>query len=531
MEYEPDSRRLQRRWGSCGAVAEWSKALAWKVSIRQKRIEGSNPSRSAIFPFRYSPNSPKGADFPCLFGYTQSRMIPICSTPARGIGGTIRGIDFGGRGIVLTDKEVKNAAPRDKAYKMADAGGLYLYVAPTGTKSWRMKFRLHGKEKLLTFGPYPDVKLGEARDRRDAARRQIREHIDPSGARKRAQEAKEIALAEQAKLITFEQAARDWHALQTPRWVPVHATDVITSLERDVFPALGAKSLVAIDAPAVLKCLRAVEDRGSIETAKRLRQRISAVYSYAISEGIVSSDPASVVGKALKPLPKKVKQPAITDPNEARLVLVAAEASGASPVTKLASRLLALTQARPGMVRGAEWTEFEDIDWEGSAYGPFRPLWRIPANRMKLALDLKDEEAFEHQVPLCWQAVEALRAVRRLTGRNRLVFPGQRHSHRPLSENAIGYLYNRVGYHGRHVPHGWRSSFSTTMNTLAVKLKRGDDEKIIELMLAHVPQNKVKAAYDRAGHMERRRELAQEWADLLMNGMRSADALLDGPRR
>lgn len=124
------------------------------------------------------------------------------------------------------------------------------------------------------------------------------------------------------------------------------------------------------------------------------------------------------------------------------------------------------------MIRGAEWSEFEGIDWGGESFGPFLPMWTIPAQRMKLILDLKDEEHFEHQVPLCWQAVDVLTAVRRLTGRGRLVFPGQRHSHRPISENAIGYLYNRVGFFGRHVPHGWRSSFSTTMNALAVKQKR-----------------------------------------------------------
>jgi integrase len=434
---------------------------------------------------------------------------------------------------MLTDTAVKKAEPRDKPYKMADAGGLYLYVAATGSKSWRMKFRLHGKEKLLTFGPYPDVKLAEARERRDAARRQIRDHIDPSGARKRAQEAKEQQKVEDAKLITFETAARTWHDLQRGRWAPVHADDVITSLERDVFPAFGGRPLAAVDAPMILKALRVVEDRGAIETAKRLRQRISAVFCYAISEGIMpagAADPAAVVGKALKPLPKKGKQPAITDVDEARKVLIAAEASGASPITKLASRLLALTQSRPGMIRGAEWSEFTGIDWEGDTYGPFLPLWTIPAQRMKLVLDLKEEQAFEHVVPLSWQAVDVLRAVRRLTSRNRLVFPGQRHSHKPLSENAIGYLYNRVGFHGRHVPHGWRSSFSTSMNALAKRLRR-DDSDVIELMLAHVPENKVKAAYDRAGHMERRRELSQEWSDMLMESMAGANSLLEGPRR
>ena len=432
---------------------------------------------------------------------------------------------------MLTDAAVKRTEVREKAYKVADAGGLFLYIAPSGLKSWRMKFVLGGKEKLLTFGSYPTVKLSEARERRDEVRRQLREHVDPSGARKRAQEAREAAKAEASKQVTFEQSARTWWELNRGRWAPVHAADVITSLERDVFPELGGKALVAITSPAVLKVLRAVEDRGSIETARRLRQRISAVFAYAISEGVVALDPAAQVGKALKPLPKRGRQPALTDVDEARGVLVAAEASGASPITKFASRFLALTQSRPGMVRGVAWDEIEGVDWTDTRFGPDLPIWRVPAGRMKLVLDLKDEETFEHVIPLSWQAVDVLRAVRRLTGRNRLIFPGQRHSHRPLSENAIGYLYNRVGFHGRHVPHGWRSSFSTTMNGLAKRRGTFGDGDVIELMLAHVPENKVKAAYDRAGHMERRRELGQEWADMLMRGLARADDLIAGVRR
>lgn len=432
---------------------------------------------------------------------------------------------------MLTDAAVKKAASREKPYKMADSGGLYLYVTPSGGKLWRMKFEFGGKEKLLTFGPYPDVKLSEARDKRDEARRSIRERVDPSGARRKAHEAREAAKAEEARQLSFEQAARTWFEQQRGRWAPVHANDVITSLERDVFPSLGKRAITAIDAPAVLKTLRVVEDRGSIETARRLRQRISGVFAYWISEGVVQIDPAAGVGKALKPLPKAGKQPSITDPAEAQGVLVAAEASGASPITKLASRFLALTQSRPGMVRGVAWDEIEGVDWSDTRFGPELPIWRVPAARMKLVLDLKDEQEFEHLIPLCWQAVDVLRAARRLTGRNRLVFPGQRHSHQPLSENAIGYLYNRVGYHGRHVPHGWRAAFSTTMNALAVRHKRVGDDAVVELMLAHVPENKVKAAYDRAGHMERRRELSQEWADLLMDGMVRANDLLEGRRR
>jgi len=427
---------------------------------------------------------------------------------------------------MLTDAQAKKAAPREKPYKMADAGGLYLYVATTGLRSWRMKFRFQGVEKLLTFGPYPDVSLSEARQKRDDARRMIRDNEDPSGARAKSKAVKEAERLERARKLSFEQVARTWHELQAPRWAPVHSADVITSLERDVFPDLGGRALDEIDAPTVLATLRTVEGRGSIETARRLRQRISAVFCYAISEGIATTDPAAIVTKALKPLPKKGKQPALTEIDDLRGVLRAAEASGASPVTKLASRLLALTSVRPAVVRGAVWEEFEGIDWSGDLVGPSLPIWRVPAARMKLVLDRKDEESFEHVVPLSWQAVDVLREVHRLTGRGKLVFPGQRHAHRPLSENAIGYLYNRVGYHGRHVPHGWRAAFSTIMNEL-----HRPDRAVIDLMLAHVPANKVEAAYNRARHMTRRRELAQEWANLLLDGLPHASALLDGPRR
>ncbi|KKW93854.1 tyrosine-type recombinase/integrase [Sphingobium chungbukense] len=427
---------------------------------------------------------------------------------------------------MLTDGQVRKAAPKDKPYKLADSGGLYLYVAKSGLRSWRMKFRFQGKEKLLTFGPYPDVSLAIARDKRDEARRLLRDHIDPSGSRQKAREMAEAERIERARKLTFEQVTRIWHEVQAPRWAPVHAADVITSLERDVFPDMGGLPLDEIDAPMVLATLRKVEARGSIETARRLRQRISAVFCYAISEGTAANDPAAIITKALKPLPKKGKQPAMVKLPELRGVLSAAESSGASPVTKFASRLLALTAVRPAVVRGVSWDEFEEIDWSGNLIGPTLPIWRVPAARMKLILDRKDEESFEHVVPLPWQAVDLLREVRRLTGRGKLVFPGQRHAHRPLSENAIGYLYNRVGYHGRHVPHGWRASFSTIMNE-----RHRPDRAIIDLMLAHVPSNKVEAAYNRARHMTRRRELGQEWADLLMEGLPPAAALLDGPRR
>lgn len=419
---------------------------------------------------------------------------------------------------MLSDVKVRKAAAADAEYKLADERGLYLLVKPNGSKLWRMKYRIAGREKKLVFGAYPEVSLAEARDRRDAARRLLREGIDPADEKKRRAQA-----AEPAEVHTFESVAREWHELQKGRWVPVHAEDVLRSLERDVFPLLGGRPINAIEAHDVLTMLRGVEARGSIETAKRIRQRVSAVFVLAISKRLARDNPAAMLEHALLPRKKPKRQPAVVDLAELRALLDKAERSGASPVTLLASRLLALTAVRPGVVRGARWDELRlDVA---------EPYWHIPAERMKLSLERKDEQAFDHVVPLAPQAVEILRAIHRLTGTGPLVFPGQRHAHIPLSENAIGYLYNRVGWHRRHVPHGWRAAFSTIMNERAVASGRPEDRQVIDLMLAHTPENKVESAYNRARFMERRREIAAEWADLLTEGLLPAENLLELARR
>jgi integrase len=237
---------------------------------------------------------------------------------------------------------------------------------------------------------------------------------------------------------------------------------------------------------------------------------MSAIFVYGIASGICQIDPAAIVQGAMAPLIKG-RQPAIVDLDEAREVLRCAEAEPAHPVTKLALRLLALTAVRPGEIRGATWREFEQLDGD-------QPLWRIPAARMKMKQ--------EHLVPLSRQAVAVITAVRSLTGRGPLVFPNARHAHRPMSENAIGYLLNRAGYHSRHVPHGWRATFSTIMNE-----RYQHDRQVIDLMLAHAPKDKTESAYNRAAHMPRRRELAQSWADLLLHHAPEAAALVHGPRR
>ena len=405
---------------------------------------------------------------------------------------------------MLTDAGVRAAKPRERDYKLNDYGGLVLFVSKAGGKLWRLRYTYQGREKLLSFGSYPQVSLANARNQRDAAKAVLREGKDPA-LQKRIRKAIGGDVAH-----TFEAIARGWHARSLPTWTERHAKDVLDSLEGYVFPILGKLPINDITAPMVLGVCRQIEARPALETARRVRQRVSAVFVYAIALGVGETDPAAIVRGAMAPT-KKGRQPAVTDLAEARAILAAVDAIPAHPTTKLAHRLLALTVVRPGELRGLRGEEFEGLDG-------LEPLWRVPAERMKMKK--------EHLVPLSRQAVELLAEIRPLTGRCPLVFPSTRHAHLPMSENAIGYLLNRAGYHSRHVPHGWRATFSSVMNE-AHRL----DRHVIDLMLAHAPQDKTEAAYNRAMHVGRRRELAQLWADLLLNEASTAASLAIGPRR
>lgn len=429
--------------------------------------------------------------------------------------------------MALTDAQVRKAKGRESPYKLYDERGLYLYVTAAGGRSWRMKYRFGGKEGRLTFGLYPEITLAGARDARDEARRLLRDGRDPS-----LQQRKVRAAAQAAGEMTFERYALAWHATQLPRWSPRYGELVKRQLDRDILPHLGPLPIAEVDAPLILGALRRIEARGSIETAKRIRQHVSGIFSFAIGEGAASRDPAAEVDRALKPKPKTRKRPALTNIDHIHELIRHVEGSTARAVTKLASRLLALTVVRPGVVRAIPWEEFEGIDWEDRRFGPDAAVWRIPAARMKLSLDKKDEEAFEHVVPLSRQAVEVLRAARRLTGRGKLAFPHTAYSHRPMSENTLNDAYKDVGYKGRHVAHGWRSSFSTLLNERAERLGRGGDAAVIDLMLAHVPKghSSSEGAYNRAAFLPRRRELAQVWADMVLAGAPPADDLIDRGR-
>jgi hypothetical protein len=272
---------------------------------------------------------------------------------------------------MLTDMSVKKSKPRETAFKLADSGGLYLFVTPAGGKFWRLKYRIGGKEKLLSIGPFPRISLAEARVAREAAKKALADHRDP-GLMKHQRRLTAITESE----TTFESIARRWHSLQLASWTEKHGQDVLGSLERDVFADLGSLPLKEITPPMVLSTLRKIEARPAIETARRVRQRISEVFVFAIASGIAENDPAAIVRKAMAHQVKG-RLPAVTTLGEAREILRKVDASPANPVTKLALRLLALTVLRPGCLISTPWIEFRDLD-------PREPIWRIPAARMKL---------------------------------------------------------------------------------------------------------------------------------------------------
>ncbi|PTD15926.1 integrase [Sphingomonas fennica] len=294
---------------------------------------------------------------------------------------------------MLSDAKARAAKPRPKPYKLTDSNQLFLLVTPSGGKLWRWNYKYDGKQKCMAFGAYPLISLADARGKRDEAYSVLCEGRDPTVAKK-------LKIEENidASRRTFERVAREWHENAKAQWAKIHAADIIRSLERDAFPAFGNLPIAQLTPPLILAALREIEARGSIETAKRVRQRISAVFVYAIAQGIAASDPAEKLGAVLKPL-RKGRQPAITDLVPLRKMIITAEQDYARPVTRLALRFLALTAVRPSELRGAYWDEFEDLNGK-------EPLWRIPSARMKGDLDRKEEADGDHLVPL----------ARRLTG-------------------------------------------------------------------------------------------------------------------
>ncbi|GLK90019.1 integrase [Pseudomonas turukhanskensis] len=386
--------------------------------------------------------------------------------------------------MALTVLQVKNAAPRDKDYGLADGNGLFLWVRAEGGKSWRFRFRLDGKQSHISLGTLDRATLGQARQLAAEARQLVSQGKHPGQER----QAKRVQQAI-ARANTFKELALEWHHHKTPRWSTGYASDVLEAFDRDIFPQVGSLPLADIKPPQWLSTFRRIESRGALESLRKARQRCQEVYRYAIATGRAEYNPIADIGGALRP-PASQHYPFL--PVTALPALLNAIVScKAQDTVKLAARLLILTGVRTAELRCAPWAEI-DLD---------TALWTIPAHRMKMRRP--------HEVPLSAQAMKALHELKAITGGYTLVFPGRNDPAKPMSEAAINQLLKRSGYDGQATGHGFRHTLSTTLH------EQGFPSEWIETQLAHVDKNSIRGTYNHAQYLEGRREMLQWYADYM----------------
>lgn len=384
----------------------------------------------------------------------------------------------------LTDTAIRNAKSRRKAVKLSDGGGLYLLIQPRGAKLWRLAYRYGGKQKLLAFGIYPTVSLADARARRDAAKKHLKDGLDPSVQRKFEKQAREVTfrLVAEELLAKLKREGRAPATLAKTQWLLEFA-----------LVAFGERPIGEITAPEILLALRRIEARGRYETARRLRSTCGLVFRYAISTARAERDPTNDLRGALT-TPKVNHRAAIPEPNAIGALLRDIDGFDGHRMTAIALRLAPLVFVRPGELRHAEWNEFDSDNAE----------WRIPAEKMKMRRP--------HRVPLSRQALAILKELQPITGHSRWLFPSVRSVMRPLSENTLNAALRRLGYESHEMTaHGFRSMAATRLSEMGRW-----NRDAIERQLAHEEQNAVRRAYTHgAEYWAERVAMMQAWADYL----------------
>ena len=386
----------------------------------------------------------------------------------------------------LTDAATKTAKSGPKPVKKSDGKGLYLLVNPNGSKLWRWKYRVLGKEKVMALGAYPDISLAQARDALAMVRKLLASGDDPMAHRKAAKVAEKTAANnsfQSVALVWWEQ----WRGVKSPR----HADDVLRRLKADVFPAIGAKSVAQVLAPDLVAMVKDISKRGALDIAKRALQTSGQVFRYAVAHGLADRNPAKDIKPGDVIAPRKATHYARIDAKELPELMRGIEAYSGAVVTRLAMRLMALTFVRTSELIGARWSEFDLA----------AARWDIPATRMKMKTP--------HIVPLSAQAVEVLQVLHIVSGNGALLFPGERDHEKPMSNNTILGALDRMGYKGRMTGHGFRGVASTLLHEM------GFNHAHIELQLAHQERDEVSAAYNYATYLRERTNMMQHWADYL----------------
>jgi integrase len=385
----------------------------------------------------------------------------------------------------LTDIQVKSAKPKAKAYKLADERGLYLLVNPSGGKWWRLKYRIDGKEKLLSVGVYPDISLRAARDERDKLRTEVATGIDPSARRITEKEIRQESAAN-----SFEAIAREWLHTIAKAKTPEYTQRILRRMENDIFPAIGNKPITSIKPADVLKAVKKIEARGTRETAHRALSECGRAFRYAVASQRAERDVTADLRGALQPV-EGTHFAAVTEPKAAGELLRAIYDYSGSPQVCAALKIAPQVFVRPGELRRMEW---EHLNLETKE-------WRYLVTKTKT----------EHIVPLSTQVVAELKALQPITGHGQFVFPSQRAGGRPMSDNAINAAFRRMGIAKDEMSgHGFRAMARTNLDEVL-----GVRPDLIEHQLAHAVKDANGRAYNRTSHLPERRKMMQQWADYL----------------
>jgi integrase len=406
----------------------------------------------------------------------------------------------------LSDPACKNAKPKDKPYKLADEKGMFLLINPNGSKYFRLKYRFAGKEKVLALGVYPETSLKEARDKRDTARKQIADGIDPSDIRSKAKTEKAIVIDRQQRIDngiplkdSFKEMALSWLDSTTHKVKPHTLHKKQRRFELHVFPVIGDSEISSITSPDVYKVIKPLIEAKGLETAHRTHAEISSVFAYAIAHGITTYDPAQAVAGQI-PAQKVKHRAALTEPKDVGQLLRDIYCYQGTFVVQCAFRFSPLVFQRPGEIRQMEW---KDVDMNAKE-------WRYFVTKTEV----------QHIVPLSTQAIAILNEIKPLTGNVQYVFPSSRGDGRPMSNGTISMALKTMGYDSSVMtPHGFRSIASTLLN------EQGWSPDAIERQLCHMPKDQVRAAYNRAQYLDERRRMMQAWADYLDSLKAGADII------
>lgn len=383
----------------------------------------------------------------------------------------------------LTDAKLRTLKPSSKPFKVSDFEGLFLLVQPSGSRLWRMAYRFGGKQNVLALGSYPEMSLRGARKAKDDARDLLNEGRDPAHERRLAKARTKVAAGH-----TFGKVADEWFEAREDQWVESYSERLRSRLDADLMPHLGQRPISEIEPTELLACVRLIEQRDAPEMARRVLQMASAIFRYGVATGRCPRDPATDLRGALKP-PGPPKRRSALKPGELGPFMRLLSAYEGDVQTRLALELVVHTFVRTSEVRFALWREFEELDGE-------RPLWRIPAGRMKMRRD--------HLVPLTPQVVGILGKLRTLAPKSELLLPADTRSG-VISENTMIYAMYRMGYHGRATVHGLRSTASTILN------EHEFNRYWIELQLAHSSAD-VRSIYNAAEWIAGRREMMTWWS-------------------